>query len=58
MQNKIANRKVSPEEIEKLYKFTRQHYVAYYDLQTELVDYLAMGYHQFISWKRGFFLSF
>ncbi|MGJ8744363.1 hypothetical protein [Polaribacter sp.] len=27
--------------IEELYKFTRKHYVEYYDVQTELVDHLA-----------------
>ena len=33
--------KLSPDQIQKLYDFTRQHYVEYYDLQTELVDHLA-----------------
>jgi hypothetical protein len=33
--------KLSAEQIEQLYAFTRQHYVEYYDLQTELVDHLA-----------------
>lgn len=33
--------KLSPEQIQQLYKFTRQHYVEYYDVQTELVDHLA-----------------
>jgi len=33
--------KLTTEQIEKLYVFTRQHYVEYYDLQTELVDHLA-----------------
>lgn len=32
---------VFKEQIERLYKFTRQHYVEYYDVQTELVDHLA-----------------
>ena len=27
--------------IESLYQFTRDHFVEYYDLQTELVDHLA-----------------
>ena len=36
-------KKVSPEEIEKFYAFTRRHYVEYYDVQTELVDHLANG---------------
>lgn len=34
-------KKLTAEQIEKLYAFTRQHYVEYYDLQTELVDHLA-----------------
>lgn len=33
--------KLSPEQIERLYRFTREHYVEWYDLQTELVDHLA-----------------
>ena len=33
--------KLSQEEIDYLYEFTRQHYVEYYDLQTELVDVLG-----------------
>jgi len=32
---------LSAAQIERLYAFTRQHYVEYYDLQTELVDHLA-----------------
>ncbi|WP_286912240.1 hypothetical protein [Flavobacterium sp. UBA4197] len=38
---KTADRRVDETEIEKLYAFTGQHYVAYYDVQTELVDHLA-----------------
>lgn len=34
-------KKVNPQQIERLYEFTRQHYVEYYDVQTELVDHLA-----------------
>ncbi len=33
--------KLSADQIQKLYTFTQQHYVEYYDLQTELVDHLA-----------------
>jgi hypothetical protein len=33
--------KINTEQINRLYEFTRQHYVEYYDLQTELVDHLA-----------------
>lgn len=35
--------KLTPEQVQKLYTFTRQHFVEYYDLQTELVDHLANG---------------
>jgi hypothetical protein len=33
--------KLTSKQIEYLYQFTRQHYVEWYDLQTELVDHLA-----------------
>ncbi|MFV8368823.1 hypothetical protein [Flavobacterium sp. LB2R40] len=33
--------KLTAQQIDHLYLFTRQHYVEYYDLQTELVDHLA-----------------
>ena len=33
--------KLTKEHIDQLYKFTRAHYVEWYDLQTELVDHLA-----------------
>ena len=33
--------KLTTEQIDQLYLFTRQHYVEYYDLQSELVDHLA-----------------
>ncbi len=35
--------KLSQEQIQELHKFTRAHFVEYYDLQTELVDHLANG---------------
>lgn len=35
------DKKITPNQIEILYAFTRKHYVEYYDLQTELVDHLA-----------------
>ena len=34
-------REFTAEQIDHLYQFTRQHYVEWYDLQTELVDHLA-----------------
>ncbi|WP_299015189.1 hypothetical protein [uncultured Polaribacter sp.] len=33
--------KLTQTQIKELYKFTRKHYVEYYDVQTELVDHLA-----------------
>lgn len=33
--------KLTESQIDNLYKFTRQHYVYHYDVQTELVDHLA-----------------
>ncbi|WP_275316005.1 hypothetical protein [Tenacibaculum bernardetii] len=33
--------KLTEQNIDNLYKFTRQHYVEHYDVQTELVDHLA-----------------
>lgn len=48
--------KLSAEQIEKLYAFTRQHYVEYYDLQTELVDHLANAIEA--QWEQNPKLSF
>jgi len=33
--------KINQSQVDQLYLFTRQHFVEYYDLQTELVDHLA-----------------
>ena len=38
--------KLSQDQIQQLYKFTRAHYIEHYDLQTELVDHLAHGIEQ------------
>ncbi|MGB5378537.1 hypothetical protein [Muriicola sp.] len=35
--------KLTLEEIQQLYKFTKAHFVEHYDLQTELVDHLGNG---------------
>ena len=43
MENKIT---LTREQIKQLYKFTRQHYVEHYDVQTELVDHLANDIEQ------------
>ena len=48
--------KLSAEQIERLYQFTRQHYVEYYDLQTELVDHLANAIEE--QWQKNPKLSF
>ena len=36
-------KKLNDLQVEKLYNFTSQHYVKYFDVQTELVDHLANG---------------
>lgn len=38
--------KLTERHIEKLYQFVQQHYVSWYDVQTELVDHLANGIEQ------------
>lgn len=43
-------KKVNKLQIERLYEFTSQHYVEYYDIQTELVDHLANGIEQ--TWEQ------
>lgn len=48
--------KLNAEQVERLYAFTRQHYVEYYDLQTELVDHLANAIEE--QWIENPKLSF
>ena len=48
--------KLTPEQIDRLYQFTRQHYVEWYDLQTELVDHLANSIE--CQWKENPKISF
>ena len=48
--------KLTPDQIDQLYTFTRQHYVEYYDLQTELVDHLANAIEE--QWQENPKLSF
>ncbi len=48
--------KLTPEHIEALYRFTRAHFVEWYDLQTELVDHLANDIEQI--WEKEPGLSF
>lgn len=48
--------KLTPEQIERLYQFTRQHYVEWYDLQTELVDHLANAIE--LQWQENPNLDF
>lgn len=38
----MERRRITEEQVEQLYGFTRKHFVEHYDLQTELVDHLAM----------------
>ena len=48
--------KLTPIQIDQLYTFTKQHYVEYYDLQTELVDHLANAIE--LEWESNPTLSF
>ncbi|MFV8345516.1 hypothetical protein [Flavobacterium sp. ZB4P13] len=48
--------KLTTKQIDQLYFFTRQHYVEYYDLQTELVDHLANAIET--EWKQNPKLTF
>jgi membrane-associated protease RseP (regulator of RpoE activity) len=48
--------KLTVEQIDRLYQFTRQHYVEYYDLQTELVDHLANAIEE--QWQENPKISF
>lgn len=43
--------RLSKQQIDRLYQFTRQHYVEYYDLQTELVDHLANSIEE--QWQQN-----
>ena len=48
--------KLTSEQIDRLYQFTRQHYVEWYDLQTELVDHLANSIE--LQWQENPKISF
>lgn len=48
--------KLTQQQIDRLYQFTRQHYVEWYDLQTELVDHLANAIEQ--QWQENPKISF
>lgn len=48
--------KLTTEQIERLYQFTRQHFVEWYDLQTELVDHLANSIES--QWQENPNISF
>jgi hypothetical protein len=48
--------KLSKEQIQQLYTFTRQHFVEHFDVQTELVDHLANDIEQILTEKAS--LSF
>ncbi|WP_425656710.1 hypothetical protein [Tenacibaculum ascidiaceicola] len=48
--------KLTDQHIEQLYKFTRQHFVEHYDVQTELVDHLANDIEQI--WEKNPTLTF
>jgi len=42
----MITKKITDLELAALYKFTRKHFVEYYDVQTELVDHLANDIEQ------------
>lgn len=48
--------KLTSQQIDRLYQFTRQHYVEWYDLQTELVDHLANSIE--VQWQENPKISF
>ncbi|RZK11217.1 MAG: hypothetical protein EOO46_07565 [Flavobacterium sp.] len=48
--------KLNEQQIEQLYTFTRQHFVEWYDLQSELVDHLANGIEA--EWQKNPKLTF
>lgn len=48
--------KITEDQIQDLYKFTRQHFVEHFDVQTELVDHLANDIEEF--WKEKPTISF
>lgn len=48
--------KLSSQQIQQLYKFTRQHFVEHFDVQTELVDHLANDIEEI--WKKNPNISF
>ena len=48
--------KLTSQQIDQLYKFTRQHFVEHYDLQTELVDHLANDIE--VLWQENPSLTF
>lgn len=47
---------VNQDEIQELYTFTRKHFVEHFDLQTELVDHLAVGIEK--QWEQSPNLTF
>jgi hypothetical protein len=48
--------KITEDQIQELYKFTRQHFVEHFDVQTELVDHLANDIEEI--WKEKPTISF
>ena len=52
----MITQKITDTQIASLYKFTRKHFVEYYDVQTELVDHLANDIEQI--WQEKPSLSF
>lgn len=49
-------RKITDDEVNQLFAFTKKHFVAYYDLQAELVDHLANAIEE--KWQENPELNF
>ncbi len=49
-------RKITEQEINQIFYFTKKHYVEFYDVQVELVDHLANAIED--QWKENSNISF
>ena len=54
--NNDKNRKITAQEADRLFRFTREHFVEHYDLQSELVDHLANAIE--LQWQQNPDLDF
>lgn len=56
IMNNDKNRKITAQEADRLFSFTREHFVEHYDLQSELVDHLANAIE--LKWQQNTDLDF